>query len=362
MATTTIKTEVLNPLTLFNTVGQEVENILSARGKDKNVFLGNMGWTEKDLSAIKKISAKDISLIVSFLNDENVGSYLRKFQEDYKEKEFRAKKPYQENKKLFTKLKSIIPLLKEYDSGMDILEDISDFFNVKDESEILQKAKNTVARYRISGVSVNEINLYAWMRRGELDFDKLKLPVYDNVVFAEWIESKEWKEYLEDKKYFLSLPSKFKEFGVGLVFTEFLPKTVYGAVRWINKNPLIQISDREKSLAVCWFTLFHEIGHIILHEHDDVVVVEGEINEKKKKTDKKEKEANAYANRWLYNGDNLRRYIFTEKNKWVDDSFIDLTSKSFGVNQMFVAYWMKKAKIKDRRIDSYIPNIDFSQQ
>jgi Zn-dependent peptidase ImmA (M78 family) len=355
------KPTVLNPIVLLNTVGQEIEDILSAQEKDKIMFLNYMGWVGKELSSIKSLSNRDISRIVSFLGDECIASYLQNFQADYKETEDKANKACRESKKQYTKLKNASLLLyEEFTSGMDLLEDISNFFGVENEDEIIQKADNIVALYRISGFPVNQFNLYAWMRRGELDFAKLNLPIYDKHPFDKWVESKEWNEYLHDKDYYLSLPEKFKEFGVGLVFTRFLQKTVYGAVRWIDDRPLIQISDRDKSLAVCWFTLFHEIGHVLLHERDNIF--EGEINETKAKTNKKEREANAYANRLIYNGDDLRKYMFTQRGNWVDNLFFDEMSDRFKVDKMFVAYWMKKAQVRNSSIIDYMPGINFEEE
>ena len=55
-----------------------------------------------------------------------------------------------------------------------------------------------------------------------------------------WIESREWMAHIEDVEYFKSLPSIFSRFGVGLVFVPSLPKTVYGAIRWIeNKRRIL---------------------------------------------------------------------------------------------------------------------------
>lgn len=84
------------------------------------------------------------------------------------------------------------------------------------------------------------------MKLGEHKFKNIFLPEYKRNKLENWVERKTWKENLTDKSYFMSLPEVFKDFGVGLTYTPFLPKTVYGAVRWINDRPLIQISDSDK--------------------------------------------------------------------------------------------------------------------
>jgi Plasmid maintenance system antidote protein len=47
---------------------------------------------------------------------------------------------------------------------------------------------------------------------------------------------------------------------------------VYGATRWIAEHPLVQLSARGKSDDQLWFTLFHELGHVLLHGHKTLFV------------------------------------------------------------------------------------------
>ena len=40
---------------------------------------------------------------------------------------------------------------------------------------------------------------------------------------------------------------------------------VHGATRWIAGHPVVQLSVRGKTDDQLWFTLFHELGHVLLH-------------------------------------------------------------------------------------------------
>ena len=64
-----------------------------------------------------------------------------------------------------------------------------------------------------------------------------------------------------------------------------------GATRWIAGHPVIQLSMRGKTDDQMWFTLFHEIGHTLLHGQKSVFMqgMEGKI----------EDEADSYAARTL---------------------------------------------------------------
>lgn len=355
----TNKTEVLNPISLFNTVGKELEDILKAQGRDKNDFVRFMSWEERELSQITKLLKSEIKQIASYFGISDLESYLNNFQEDYKITEKKALASYKASKTIFNKLKRIPSwYYAEFNSGMDILEDISNFFGIEDESKIFQEADRMAALYRTASFVPDPINLFAWAKRGELDFAKLSLADYDKDAFVEWIESNEWKICLSNKDFFMSFPLIFSKFGVGLVYTPYIEKTVYGAIRWVSGKPFIQISDRNKSLAVCLHTLFHEIGHVLLHEND--VIFEGEI-ETKTATTKKEREANNYAYQKLFNGDELRKYIFSSHTRnRTDDGFIEETANKFNTSTMFVAYWMRLAQIPNCYINKYIPSITFS--
>jgi HTH-type transcriptional regulator/antitoxin HigA len=56
--------------------------------------------------------------------------------------------------------------------------------------------------------------------------------------------------------------------GVGVVLC-FVPPVpglgIHGATRWLNGRPIIQLSLLWKSDDQLWFTLFHEVGHVLLH-------------------------------------------------------------------------------------------------
>jgi HTH-type transcriptional regulator/antitoxin HigA len=54
--------------------------------------------------------------------------------------------------------------------------------------------------------------------------------------------------------------------GIALCFVPPVPGLgVYGATRWLDGHPVIQLSLLRKTDDQFWFTLFHEIGHVLLH-------------------------------------------------------------------------------------------------
>jgi addiction module HigA family antidote len=95
------------------------------------------------------------------------------------------------------------------------------------------------------------------------------------------------------------------ECGVILVYTPRMALApINGAARWFRDRPLIQISNLHVREDYFWFTLFHELGHILLHGKKEVFLEDalGVPQE-----EQKEKEANDFAQRQLVPERVLRR-------------------------------------------------------
>lgn len=352
------KIGVINPITYFNTVAMEIHDICIANDFDFIDISNAMGWTNANLVAIEKLTKKDIGDVCNVLQKKELVEYLISFQKNYIESKKKALIDYKENLTIYKKVKRVDSLLKgEFTESIDHLGDISDFLGIEDEKSILDEVQKNIALYRISNFVPDNLNLYAWLKRGELDFYKLDLPDYNEDLFLQWINSNVWKRQLTNANYFLNLPQVLREYGIGLVYTPYLEKTVHGAVRWFNGKPLVQISDKGKCLATAWYTLFHEFGHVIKHRNDEIF--EGNLDLPKSKITKKEQEANAFAYEYLFNGDGLRKLMFLNKGKIVDYSFIDQVATQFNVSKIFVAYWMNKSSIRSKTISSNMPNISF---
>lgn len=336
------KIAVFNPIMLFNTVGQELAQVFELHDKDIRVLgIANIEQKEKLSKAVLIKAAAILGL-----NDSFVLS-MTKFQENYLKEKVKSNLSYKASMASYKKLKGVVTLLRnEFISGYDVLEDILDFFGVDSEEDIFSYAQDTGVLYRTQNqTGVDEINLSAWIRRCELDFyaQKNELLNYDESKLFNWIDSKVWYSHLNDQAYFKSLPNVLREFGASLILLPYLPKTIYGAVKWHDGHPIIMISDRDNDLATCWFTLFHEFGHTLKHKNE--LIIDGMINgkEPKGKAAVREREANKFANTYLFKGDSLRKRIFELKRTHVYETQSSLV-KNYGVEPLFVGYWMRKAQ------------------
>jgi len=332
------KEKVFNAISLFNPVGAELLEIFNAHGVDASL-LGINHLSSKD-----KLTTRQIEKACKLLGmGTELSAYLENYQKDYQEKKKACGLQYKTSSKNFTKLRPIIPLLRgEFTSGRDVMDDILDYFGVDSEDEVFAESEKVATLFRKqNNVDVDPINLKGWLRRGELDFKKQPLPAYNEDGLKAWVDDREWLKHIDDVAYFKSLPQLFSQYGVCLSLVPSLPKTVYGAIRWIEDRPLIEISDRDKDLATCWFTLFHELGHAFCHRNEEVL--EGVLNDSKAKKTKIEREANKFANQYLFNGDDLRKAVFDRKQRGEYMTAKGL-AEEFSVSPLFTSYWLIKAR------------------
>lgn len=83
-----------------------------------------------------------------------------------------------------------------------------------------------------------------------------------------------------------------QEVGVALCIVPAIKSLgVHGVTRWVNGSPVIQLSTLYKTDDQIWFTLFHEIGHVLLHSDTQLFISDDDSQA--------EEEADAFAARTL---------------------------------------------------------------
>lgn len=143
----------------------------------------------------------------------------------------------------------------------------------------------------------------AWLRQGELQAEELSVNSYDEKTFKEQLPRFKSLMANEPEGFFDSLQNLCAEAGVKLVYTPSIKSApINGSTRWLNQTPLIQLSGRYNRNDIFWFTFFHEIGHILLHGKKDIFLEDVKYVEGTKmssETERKEKEADEFASKWL---------------------------------------------------------------
>jgi HTH-type transcriptional regulator/antitoxin HigA len=157
--------------------------------------------------------------------------------------------------------------------------------------------------------SVRHLNPYAlaaWLRKGEILAEGANIPEYNAQTLKDSIPLIRELTYEAPKNFYEILKGILWKAGVVLVAVKNPKNTsVHGATRWFGRNPLIQLSIHGRNTDIMWFSLFHEIGHIILHGKREIF-----ISFLKVQTTRQEQEANEFATEAL-----LPRKSFDEFEK-----------------------------------------------
>jgi len=154
--------------------------------------------------------------------------------------------------------------------------------------------------------------LSALLKIGEIEANKINAKPYNRKKLKEILLKLKEIMYLEPDDFLYRIQEYCLTAGVKVVYTKQLQKTaINGVVRWINDNPVIQMTDRLKRYDVFWFSFFHEIGHILLHGKKKNIFLEWD---KLKERNIQEKEADDFAAKTLLT-ENEYREILSSLNK-----------------------------------------------
>lgn len=176
-----------------------------------------------------------------------------------------------------------------------------DFFNIASKEAwesyfIDQKLK---ASFRISIKSAKcPYALSAWIAQGEREAARILVPPFNEKGLKKVLPELRAIMASEKDNFQYKMKEYLNDVGVKVTFVPQLPKApVNGLSRWIGNHPVIQLTDRWKRYDIFWFSLFHEIGHVLLHKKKFISLEEVDY---KGKDEKKEKEADEFAVRWTF--------------------------------------------------------------
>lgn len=151
---------------------------------------------------------------------------------------------------------------------------------------------SAVAAWKKSdALTTDECALAAWLRKGELESQSIELQDFDPDGLTAALPAIRGFTREHPKEFVPKLKRMLASLGVALVFVPHLKKTgAHGATRWLGRRAVVQLSVRYRWADILWFTLFHELSHLLLHGRKGVFV-----NFDAGPRDKYEREADAFA-------------------------------------------------------------------
>lgn len=174
--------------------------------------------------------------------------------------------------------------------------------------KLLDDNKIIEGAFRISpNHNINEESLMCWIRKGEIEASKIATDSFSKSKALESLDELRRLTLEIDPDIFIPKMQQIcSTFGVALVFIpEIKGSRVSGLTRWLTPKPkaIIQLSLRYKVHDSLWFTFFHELGHVILHEKKPF------IEFGKYKEDPREREADEFSSELLIPEEELTALI-----------------------------------------------------
>ena len=180
--------------------------------------------------------------------------------------------------------------LKKTKDRVSELEALLDFFGVGTLGAI---ADAEGAAYRLSRSRPAQPEaLAAWLRKGTLDAQRVKTEPFNEQRILDLLPELRSLTRASPDVFEPRVKRELAARGVALVLLQHLPKTrAHGATRWLTpEKVLVQLSLRGRWADIFWFTLFHELGHVLRHGRRDVFIEWVDDDQ-----DDREREADAFA-------------------------------------------------------------------
>ncbi|MCC5659790.1 putative addiction module antidote protein [Nostoc sp. XA010] len=205
------------------------------------------------------------------------------------------------------------------DSIDDLERQICNFFGISSLDETLQLAVNfRCSEHR----EPEETSRITWVKRVEnlakqqtvasFEREKIEIAIPEILACAKQVES------------IVRIPRLLADLGVHFLIVPHLSKTYLdGAALYLNSNPVIALTLRYDRIDSFWFTLMHELAHIVLGHQGAYLDNLDALEE-----NEEEKEANKKAANWLINSQKLNEFIISSKK-----AFSCETIEEFAQNQ-----------------------------
>jgi HTH-type transcriptional regulator / antitoxin HigA len=154
-------------------------------------------------------------------------------------------------------------------------------------------SKKALAFRKSTVFESHEAAMAAWLRRGEIEAQRISCAPYDTVRFKRVLDQIRALTVEPPQVFQPKLVRFCASAGVAVVLVPELPKTsVSGVARWLTPTKaLVQLSLRYKSDDHLWFTFFHEARHVLQERKRDIFL-EGMTYDP---NDSMEQDANTFA-------------------------------------------------------------------
>ena len=300
--------------------GYYIKEIIDESGLTQQDFAHRLDTTPKNLSLLirgEQSLSIDIAIKLSKMLGTSVNYWLN-LQNEYDTliAEFKSEKEAEEERQIYSYLN--YSYFKDYYGLPDLpkkineqIKEVRKFLGIS--SLTLLKKRDITVNFRRAEENINDSQLIKSNVMVQIAINKalkIQAPKFDKSKFEKAVN------------YALTLTENHEEF-YSLIYSAFLEAGVIfiilpniqgsktnGAVKKVRESMMLMVNDRRLNSDTFWFTLFHEIGHIINGDYSNISF--------EKETGKFEEAANAYARDSLIPAEKYQEFlangIYTKKS------------------------------------------------
>lgn len=181
----------------------------------------------------------------------------------------------------------------------------------------------------------NLLNSRAWIQTAINFSNKIETKPYNADLLKSYLPEIRSMTIQAPEVFLPRMREIFSECGVAFVLLPNLKNSgVNGAVKWIDEDRVVlAMNNRRLDADIFWFSLFHEIKHVLQRKVKTVFVSYSE-NEKIEVNKQLEEEADNFATNYLIPATELRKFA---PSKYTSDAEIVAFANSIGVHPGIVA-------------------------
>ena len=254
--------------------GETLKDILNETGLSQAQLSGRTGLHVKTINEIVKgknpiTSETALKLSIVFGMSEGFWNNL---QRNYEETLARIalEKEIEKESKIATRFTCYNELVKHkyVERTTDLKEKARFLLNFLGLTSFKYLEKNYRVAFRKSSTGqVSKENLIAWLRCGEIAASVIETKPFNKAKLKQLLPKIRKLNLLGPDEYSIKLRHLLAECGIAVAYVPYLKNTyVNGATRWLSPSKvLVQLTPRNKSEDILWFTLFHELCHVLKH-------------------------------------------------------------------------------------------------
>lgn len=169
-------------------------------------------------------------------------------------------------------------VVKKLSSRREKVRELQRFFGV---ASLLNVSSGGALRYqaafrvgRAGTAAVKPHAVASWLRMGEVFADRIDCDAFDPDKLEEAVDEIRAMTLQSPRQFQKALRKRLAECGVALVIVPHFPGTkAHGATFWLSQEKaVLMLTIRFKWADIFWFSLLHELGHILLHSWRDTIV------------------------------------------------------------------------------------------